>query len=73
MTARDHPGHAEARGTPGVVRLIVRVRHDEHGFSRLHGLGQRANTALMDDRQRVWKQEIVRCVLDRNGVGRRLR
>src|SRR4051812_22344985 len=45
---RNRTGHAEAPDASGVVRLVVVIRHDEHGNTRTKALSRRAYAALVD-------------------------
>lgn len=73
--AEDGAGDAEPFHAAGVVRLVVGVRHDEHGTAGAKALGGGADSALVNDELDAGEKGGVRGVLShadgvREGLGR---
>jgi hypothetical protein len=61
LAPRKNVAYTEPACAPPVVRLIVRVRNNNHRFARAQGFGKRAYPTLVHHSLAPGKQEIVGC------------
>src|SRR5262245_45549490 len=63
------PGNSETSDASGIIRLIVRMRHNEHRPSRAQRLRKRARAAWMHHRGRAREQQLMWSAVDDERVG----